>query len=202
MLIACAQVFLGPLCLLAFLGTVLDSPLRHAARIGASACHVYGCLLYFATAALGGGSHCRPERLYYWGYYVGMNVPWIVVPSGKSGGGADGGGRWLTRDSADLPVRRGNREGRARARGARGDIEEDEVCFVGDARGRALIGRQVPVMARRGGFGGFPGDRALGLGCVGFWTRSWSIQRRGSARLYPNQDLLDDGTVNVTSQCW
>lgn len=41
--------------------------------------------LYFGTCGLaermrGGTSYSRPEPLYYWGYYAGMNAPWAVVP--------------------------------------------------------------------------------------------------------------------------
>jgi len=38
-------------------------------------------MLYFVTAAVGGNKHCRPEALYFWVYYVGCNVPWLVVPA-------------------------------------------------------------------------------------------------------------------------
>lgn len=36
----------------------------------------------FPTAADGAGveKHTRPEPLYFWGYFVGANAIWIVVP--------------------------------------------------------------------------------------------------------------------------
>jgi hypothetical protein len=41
--------------------------------------------LYYGTCGftehMRGVSYSRPEGLYYWGYYVGMNAPWVVVPS-------------------------------------------------------------------------------------------------------------------------
>lgn len=76
-----AQLLLGPLCQLTFLAIALDSPARHSARLLACCCHVYGVLLYFGTAALGGNAYCRPEFLYFWVYYVGCNIPWLVVPA-------------------------------------------------------------------------------------------------------------------------
>jgi cholestenol delta-isomerase len=30
---------------------------------------------------MSGVSHSRPEPLYFWGYFVGMNAPWIIVPA-------------------------------------------------------------------------------------------------------------------------
>jgi hypothetical protein len=49
--------------------------------------HLYGVALYYGTCGfaehMGGMVYSRPEGLYYWGYYVGMNMPWAVVPSGE-----------------------------------------------------------------------------------------------------------------------
>jgi hypothetical protein len=46
--------------------------------------HLYGVALYYGTCGftehMHGVSYSRPEGLYYWGYYVGMNAPWVVVP--------------------------------------------------------------------------------------------------------------------------
>jgi cholestenol delta-isomerase len=54
--------------------------LQTAVSIG----HLYGVALYYGTCGfaehMGGVSYSRPEALYYWGYYVGMNAPWAVVP--------------------------------------------------------------------------------------------------------------------------
>jgi cholestenol delta-isomerase len=50
--------------------------------------HLYGVALYYGTCGFAehmrGLSYSRPETLYYWGYYVGMNAPWVVVPCGES----------------------------------------------------------------------------------------------------------------------
>lgn len=46
--------------------------------------HCYGNLLYFTTCLLAesysGKSHYRPEMLYFWIYFAGMNGIWFVVP--------------------------------------------------------------------------------------------------------------------------
>ena len=61
--------------------------LRHLAQAIVSVCHMYGVALYYGTChfdfVFKGVSHSRPEFLYYWVYYVGMNAPWVVVPSSK-----------------------------------------------------------------------------------------------------------------------
>ncbi|RYP17502.1 hypothetical protein DL765_004466 [Monosporascus sp. GIB2] len=77
----------APLCFLCALTTALPrSPLRHPLRIAACMAHLYGVALYYATSLCelhyAGRSHSRPEPLYFWGYYVGFNLPWVVVPCG------------------------------------------------------------------------------------------------------------------------
>jgi cholestenol Delta-isomerase len=63
-------------------------PLRHPLQAVVSVAHVYGSLLYYATSTFahfyGGISYSRPEALYFWGYYVFANLPWIVIPLCKS----------------------------------------------------------------------------------------------------------------------
>ncbi|KAL7276262.1 hypothetical protein RUND412_000769 [Rhizina undulata] len=70
----------GPLCFLASLSVAYTHASRHVLQLLVSGAHVYGCLLYFLTARIEGDRFCRPEGIYYWGYYVGANAPWIVVP--------------------------------------------------------------------------------------------------------------------------
>ncbi|KAK4137826.1 Emopamil-binding protein [Trichocladium antarcticum] len=82
----------GPLSLLTALliatSTATSTPRRHATRhlLQAVVCvgHLYGVALYYGTcgfaARMAGAVHSRPEPLYYWGYYAGMNAPWAVVP--------------------------------------------------------------------------------------------------------------------------
>ncbi|KAI5868092.1 Emopamil binding protein-domain-containing protein [Durotheca rogersii] len=75
----------GPLCLLNAAAIVGRSPARHVLRIVVCVAHLYGVALYYATsqadARLAGREHSRPETLYYWVYYVGLNLPWAIVPA-------------------------------------------------------------------------------------------------------------------------
>ncbi|NXC25534.1 EBP isomerase, partial [Campylorhamphus procurvoides] len=41
---------------------------------------LYGDILYFATAAQAGWAHSDPRPFYFWGYFVGLNGLWVVVP--------------------------------------------------------------------------------------------------------------------------
>ena len=42
--------------------------------------HVWGAWMYFVTGMLVVGEGLgRKEAVYRWGYWVGMNVPWLVV---------------------------------------------------------------------------------------------------------------------------
>ena len=50
------------------------------AALVASVCQLYGDALYFATCAFEKGIHTRPEPLYFWFYFVGLNGMWVVVP--------------------------------------------------------------------------------------------------------------------------
>lgn len=49
--------------------------------------HLYGVALYYGTCFFEyhykGISHSRPEFLYYWVYYLGLNAAWVVVPAGE-----------------------------------------------------------------------------------------------------------------------
>jgi cholestenol Delta-isomerase len=74
----------GPLCLVEAWFILRNSPWRHALQLLVSAGQFYGDFLYFATSLLEeverGVSYSRPEALYFWGYFVGMNTFWIVIP--------------------------------------------------------------------------------------------------------------------------
>jgi len=78
----------GPLCFAIALCIVTGHALRYPLQIIMSVGHLFGCALYYATSLcelyLNGVSHSRPEPLYFWGYYVGCNAPWIIVPISKS----------------------------------------------------------------------------------------------------------------------
>ncbi|KAI0180369.1 EBP-domain-containing protein [Hypoxylon sp. FL1284] len=79
----------GPLCFANAVAVARGSPSRHALRIAACVAHLYGVALYYGTGlaqtyfldAADGLSHSRPEPLYFWGYYVGFNAPWAVIPA-------------------------------------------------------------------------------------------------------------------------
>ncbi|KAK3357364.1 Emopamil-binding protein [Lasiosphaeria hispida] len=61
------------------------SRLRHILQSVVSVGHLYGVALYYGTCYFEerykGVSYNRPEFLYYWTYYVGLNSPWAIVPA-------------------------------------------------------------------------------------------------------------------------
>ncbi|KAK4196621.1 putative 3-beta-hydroxysteroid-Delta(8),Delta(7)-isomerase, partial [Triangularia verruculosa] len=75
----------GPLSLLTiyFIATH-QTALRHITQIVVCIAHLYGVALYYGTChyieRYHGLQYSRPEWVYYWGYYAGMNAPWAVVP--------------------------------------------------------------------------------------------------------------------------
>ncbi|KAK3391951.1 Emopamil binding protein-domain-containing protein [Sordaria brevicollis] len=76
----------GPLSLLAAYAIIRgNTSLRHIAQTIVSVGHLYGVALYFGTCffqeKFRGISYSRPETLYYWVYYAGMNAPWVIVPA-------------------------------------------------------------------------------------------------------------------------
>ncbi|KAL4808661.1 Emopamil-binding protein [Aspergillus unguis] len=75
----------GPLSLLLVLLIVKDSPYRHPLQLIISLGQLYGDVLYLGTAAFDylvfGQEYSRPEGYYFFGYFVGLNGIWIVVPS-------------------------------------------------------------------------------------------------------------------------
>ncbi|KAI9776806.1 MAG: hypothetical protein M1839_009357 [Geoglossum umbratile] len=75
----------GPLCFLTAWLIWADSAWRHPVQALVSSGQFYGDFLYFATNTLdyayNGVAYSRPEALYYWGYFVGINGFWIVIPS-------------------------------------------------------------------------------------------------------------------------
>ncbi|AEO69193.1 uncharacterized protein THITE_2146203 [Thermothielavioides terrestris NRRL 8126] len=70
---------------LAARGRPREQGARHLLQALVSGGHLYGVALYYGTCALAerlrGATYSRPEVVYYWGYYVGMNAPWVVVPA-------------------------------------------------------------------------------------------------------------------------
>ena len=45
-----------------------------------SLAQLYGDVLYYATAAIGVYESTRPERYYFWVYFVLLNSFWIFIP--------------------------------------------------------------------------------------------------------------------------
>ncbi|NWU73808.1 EBP isomerase, partial [Pterocles burchelli] len=41
---------------------------------------LYGDVLYFATEARVGWTHSDPHPFYFWGYFVGLNGIWVIIP--------------------------------------------------------------------------------------------------------------------------
>ncbi|KAJ2832977.1 hypothetical protein GGI24_001016 [Coemansia furcata] len=71
----------GPLCLVSAYGIWSQSlGVRHIAQLCASVLHLYSVGLYFGTEIIATESSCRPEALYYYGYFIAMNAPWGLVP--------------------------------------------------------------------------------------------------------------------------
>ena len=66
---------------------VRGSYLRHPLQLVVCVAHLYGVALYYSTSLVDelykGISYSRPEFRYYWVYYLGMNLPWAVVPASR-----------------------------------------------------------------------------------------------------------------------
>ncbi|KAJ2878847.1 hypothetical protein FB639_003256 [Coemansia asiatica] len=54
---------------------------RYLGQLVVSLMHLYSAALYFGTEFIAKESNCRPELVYFAGYLVAMNLPWILVPS-------------------------------------------------------------------------------------------------------------------------
>ncbi|NXL46089.1 EBP isomerase, partial [Podilymbus podiceps] len=70
----------GPLSFLTFLAFLRHHPTRYVLQLLVSLGQLYGDVLYFATEAQAGWSHSDPRPLYFWGYFVGLNGLWVLVP--------------------------------------------------------------------------------------------------------------------------
>ncbi|KAJ2553308.1 hypothetical protein EV175_002987, partial [Coemansia sp. RSA 1933] len=71
----------APLCWIAAYAIWADlHAIRHLAQLSASLLHLYSVAIYFGTEFMGPASNCRPEPLYYYGYFIAMNAPWVLVP--------------------------------------------------------------------------------------------------------------------------
>nr|XP_041568067.1 3-beta-hydroxysteroid-Delta(8),Delta(7)-isomerase-like [Taeniopygia guttata] len=70
----------GPLSFLTFLALLRQHPARFVLQLVVSLGQLYGDVLYFATAARAGWAHSDPRPFYFWGYFVGLNALWLLVP--------------------------------------------------------------------------------------------------------------------------
>ena len=62
--------------------------MRHPLQIVVSVVHIYSDILYFVTSSYAhyslGIAYSRPEAIYFWVYYVFLNMLWIVIPGCES----------------------------------------------------------------------------------------------------------------------
>jgi cholestenol Delta-isomerase len=76
----------GPGCLLIAWYIITNNPLRYPVQLVVSVGQFYGDALYYATSFFDhyvmGVSYSRPEAVYYWCYFILMNLFWIVIPGG------------------------------------------------------------------------------------------------------------------------
>jgi EXPERA (EXPanded EBP superfamily) len=79
------QFILGPLSLLTAYLTATGNSRRHFLQTVVSVAHLYGVVIYYfsslADIVLRDQRHCRPEARYVWGYFIGGNIPWLIVPA-------------------------------------------------------------------------------------------------------------------------
>lgn len=81
---AITSVFWGPMSLLCAYSIVYDLPWRHSLQTIISLGQLYGDVLYYGTCAFDEivyhKAYSRPERYYFWGYFMLLNAFWIVIP--------------------------------------------------------------------------------------------------------------------------
>lgn len=70
----------GPLCIVILYAMATRQPFSQLLQFGVSLGQLYGTAVYFATSYLEGFPHSDPHPLYFWGYFVGMNAVWVLVP--------------------------------------------------------------------------------------------------------------------------
>ncbi|KAF8430386.1 Emopamil binding protein-domain-containing protein [Tirmania nivea] len=85
----------GPMCVLCVLGIVKRKECRGVAMVVVSTAHLWSIAMYFLTGWLEGEKWCSEGEVYRWGYFWGMNAPWVAVSAAvvwsevvKLGGGA------------------------------------------------------------------------------------------------------------------
>ena len=79
-------VLWGPLSFFIAYAVLVDHPLRHPLQLVVSGGQLYGDVLYYVICwyneLVNGIAYSRPERYYYWAYFVLCNAFWIVIPLG------------------------------------------------------------------------------------------------------------------------
>ncbi|CAI5496362.1 unnamed protein product [Closterium sp. Naga37s-1] len=70
----------GPACILILYAMAARKPFSNLLQFTVSLGQLYGAAVYFATSYLEGFPHSDPHPIYFWGYFVGMNAIWILVP--------------------------------------------------------------------------------------------------------------------------
>ncbi|KAJ2416707.1 hypothetical protein GGI10_000777 [Coemansia sp. RSA 2530] len=74
-------VFDGSFAIVTAYGILTDSPIRHPAQLMTSLAQLYGDVLYFATNYMDNFRYTNPHPMYFYGYFVLMNLPWVIIPT-------------------------------------------------------------------------------------------------------------------------
>ncbi|KAF9009435.1 EBP domain-containing protein [Cyathus striatus] len=74
-------VLWGPLCFYITWGIAYNYASRHVLVALVSLGQIYGNVLYYATTLMEGAPASRPEFLYFWIYFVGLNGVWMIAPN-------------------------------------------------------------------------------------------------------------------------
>ncbi|RPB26735.1 hypothetical protein L211DRAFT_750836, partial [Terfezia boudieri ATCC MYA-4762] len=69
----------GPLCAVCVWGVVRRSEWRGVVMVVVAAAHLWGVGMYFLTSWLEGERWCSQVGGYRWGYFWGLNAPWVGV---------------------------------------------------------------------------------------------------------------------------
>ncbi|GAB2294862.1 hypothetical protein Dimus_029055 [Dionaea muscipula] len=70
----------GPACILAMYAIGSKKPYSHVLQLTISLGQIYGTAVYYITAILEGDKFCSTS-FYYYTYYIGLNIWWILIPA-------------------------------------------------------------------------------------------------------------------------
>ncbi|CUS12498.1 unnamed protein product, partial [Tuber aestivum] len=73
-------LFCSPLSFCLVYAIATNHPSRYPLQIIVSLAQLYGDVLYYVTASIGVYESIRPERYYFWVYFVMLNSFWIFIP--------------------------------------------------------------------------------------------------------------------------